>query len=274
MANLGNTKILRLQMSSHQTTIGEDCRIFKTVNKLSKFRKFAAKNKKLAKFKLKRSISGTNFNLPGPISSKSPKSPQSPQSPKSILKTSIVEDSTSSLKEEEIDKFYTNYDLNTKKDIPENKPYTAIDAITFHSPGNPLERTMLKTKKILKSKFVRNEQIGYYRMIIANREVPCIPCTRCLGCFSGVGAGLTGNFDYCEFDVQAKDVAILMSSYELWETVGQSRMIDAISQGLRSKNLEMSTKNLFTAFDMETRARRRGNKFHHKDFNCSLLLLS
>ena len=134
-----------------------------------------------------------------------------------------------------------------------------------------------------KPKIWMNTKIGYLkdkngdtcgplRLYIQNREVPTLPVTRCIGCFSGVDSGLTGSPDLKEFDLdEERDICLFVGSYELFETMSVKAAVDGLTRDLRSGDLKEANGNLLRSFEYESAKLKRDNKMRHPSFNSLLV---
>lgn len=70
----------------------------------------------------------------------------------------------------------------------------------------------------IKDKF--GDAYGPMRLKLENTNLELVESTRALGCFSASVNGLLGYPSLQTIDLEKSDEAILIASYELWETLG------------------------------------------------------
>lgn len=130
-----------------------------------------------------------------------------------------------------------------------------------------------ESRKIQHLKDKLGDAYGPLRFYINNREMPCIPVTRCLGCFSGIEAGLMSTPSNKDLELGASSVCIFIAGYELWETLGTQTVVNSISEGLSRNRLEEANRDLYKIFRYEQRKLKRDKKFHHQGFDCAFIVL-
>ena len=111
------------------------------------------------------------------------------------------------------------------------------------------------------------------RLKVDNRVLPVLESTRAVGCFSALDSGLLGYPSIQVVDLEFNDVALFISSYELWETIGPQEVVQVLSKGLAKLNLEESMTALSSAFNYQTRKLKRDAKVNHETYNAILVSL-
>lgn len=129
----------------------------------------------------------------------------------------------------------------------------------------------LKRIDYIKDSF--GDAYGPLRLKIDNRVLPTLESTRAIGCFSALDSGLLGYPSLQVVELQKLDVAIFVSSFELWETIGPQEVVQVLSKGLAKKGLEESMTALSSAFNYESKNLKRDAKVNHEAFNAILISL-
>lgn len=97
--------------------------------------------------------------------------------------------------------------------------------------------------------------------------------TRALGCFSASVNGLLGYPSLQTIDLDNSDEAILVASFELWETLGPQQIVQLVSQEILNSNLKDAMNSLSDAFTYESGILKRDTKIFHEFYNAIVIKL-